>query len=321
MRSSLMLTVAAVSVLGGVGLQKSQRRFNPVVEVLAAGKPVFGLYAPANRRGGAPPPADAPPPKTPTELAREAIGNTTADYLFDGSMEGDFDRGYAPFTEFMKGMADAGPLDKSPTPRLHHPLFVKTHEIAPDPALARERIGKQLNLGVSGIVFVGVESAEEVKTGLAAMRFKSKGGTRSDDVGGAAAYWGMSEKEYKEKADVWPLNPEGEIFCILQIEDTRGVENLDDMLKNVPGIGAILIGEGDLSQELGYPRQYEHKVVLEWMKRIVDTCKKHNVVVGHPHVESGNVERIVKEGYRFLMMAPVQSYGHFTAAQKATGRT
>ena len=130
-----------------------------------------------------------------------------------------------------------------------------------------------------------------------------------------------SQQEYYKKADVWPLNPQGEIFCILQIEDTRGVENLDDMLKNVPGIGAILIGEGDLSQELGYPRQYEHKVVLEWMKRIVDTCKKHNVVVGHPHVETGNVERIVKEGYRFLMMAPVQSYGHFTSAQKATGRS
>ena len=31
------------------------------------------------------------------------------------------------------------------------------------------------------------------------------------------------------------------------------------MLKNVPGIGAILIGEGDLAQELGYPRQYEHR--------------------------------------------------------------
>ena len=46
------------------------------------------------------------------------------------------------------------------------------------------------------------------------------------------------------------------------------------------------------------------------MKRVVDTCKKHNVVVGHPHVEAGNAERIVKEGYRFLMCAPVQSYGH-----------
>ena len=62
----------------------------------------------------------------------------------------------------------------------------------------------------------------------------------------------------------------------------------------MPGIGAILIGEGDLSQELGYPRQYEHKVVLEWMQRVVDACKRHNVVVGHPHVEQGNVERIVK---------------------------
>jgi 4-hydroxy-2-oxoheptanedioate aldolase len=30
----------------------------------------------------------------------------------------------------------------------------------------------------------------------------------------------------------------------------------------VPGIGAILIGEGDLSQELGCPRDYENKIVL-----------------------------------------------------------
>ena len=137
----------------------------------------------------------------------------------------------------------------------------------------------------------------------------------------AARYWGLSQQDYYKKADVWPLNPEGEVFCILQIEDTRGVENLDAMLTKVPGIGAILIGEGDLGQELGIPRQYEHPELLKWMARVVDTCKKHNVVVGHPHVESGNCERIVKEGYRFLMMAPVQGFGHFTATQKAVGRT
>jgi 4-hydroxy-2-oxoheptanedioate aldolase len=43
-------------------------------------------------------------------------------------------------------------------------------------------------------------------------------------------------------------------------------------------------------------------------------------VVGHPHVEKHNVERIVSEGFRFLMCAPVQSYGHLEAAQKQTGR-
>ena len=57
------------------------------------------------------------------------------------------------------------------------------------------------------------------------------------------------------------------------------------------------------------------------MKRIVDTCKKNNVVVGHPHVEAGNCERIVAEGYRFLMMAPVQSYNHLEKARTAAGRT
>ena len=56
-------------------------------------------------------------------------------------------------------------------------------------------------------MFVGVESADEVEQGLAAMRFKAKGGTRPDEVGVAPKYWGMSEKDYRDKADVWPLNP------------------------------------------------------------------------------------------------------------------
>ena len=165
-----------------------------------------------------------------------------------------------------------------------------------------------------------MRSAPAATHGSKMLRIPAPAGIRGDGPTTAARFWGLGQQDYYQKADVWPLNPQGEIFCILQIEDTRGVDNLDDMLKNVPGIGCILIGEGDLSQELGYPRQYEHKTVLEWMKRVVDTCKKHNVVVGHPHVEAGNAERIIKEGYRFLMCAPVQSYGHLTATQKLTGR-
>jgi len=194
--------------------------------------------------------------------------------------------------------------------------------------MAQWQAKQALDIGCYGVVFPHISTVEEAANAVGACRYPrlksaahyAPAGIRGDGPTAAARYWGVSQQEYYQKADVWPLNPQGEIFCILQIEDTRGVENLDDMLKNVPGIGCILIGEGDLSQELGYPRQYEHKTVLEWMKRIVDTCKKHNVVVGHPHVEQGNVERIVKEGYRFLMCAPVQSYGHLTAAQKATGR-
>ncbi len=195
--------------------------------------------------------------------------------------------------------------------------------------MAQWQAKQALDSGCYGIVFPHISTVEEAYNAIGACRYPrmknaalyEPAGIRGDGPTAAARYWGLSQQDYYQKADVWPLNPQGEIFAILQIEDTKGVENLDAMLKDVPGIGAILIGEGDLSQELGYPRQYEHKVVLEWMKRIVDTCKKHNVVVGHPHVEAGNAERIIKEGYRFLMCAPTRSYGHLDKARQLAGRT
>jgi 4-hydroxy-2-oxoheptanedioate aldolase len=195
--------------------------------------------------------------------------------------------------------------------------------------MAQWQAKQALDVGCYGIVFPHISTVEEAANAVGACRYPrlksakyyEPPGIRGDGPTAAARYWGIGQQEYYGKADVWPLNPQGEIFCILQIEDTRGVENLDAILTKVPGIGAILIGEGDLGQELGIPRQYEHPELLKWMARVVETCKKHNVVVGHPHVESGNCERIVKEGYRFLMCAPVQGYGHLTATQKVVGRT
>ena len=194
--------------------------------------------------------------------------------------------------------------------------------------MAQWQAKQALDMGCYGIVFPHISTVEEAVNAVGSCRYPrldsaahyAPAGIRGDGPAAAARYWGLTQQEYYQRADVWPLNPQGEIFCILQIEDTRGVENLDDILANVPGIGAILIGEGDLSQELGYPRQYEHKIVLEWMKRVVDTCKKHDVVVGHPHVEERNAERVVKEGYRLLMCAPMQSFAHLEAARKQTGR-
>ena len=184
-----------------------------------------------------------------------------------------------------------------------------------------------LDLGCYGIVWPHISTVEEAHNAIAACRYPrlktaktyEPAGIRGDGPTSAARYWGLGQQEYYAKADVWPLDPNGEIFVILQIEDTRGVDNLDAMLNEVKGIGAILIGEGDLGQELGIPRQYEHPELLKHMAHVVETCKKHNVICGHPHVEAGNAERILKEGYRFLMCAPVRSYGHLDKARAAAG--
>jgi 4-hydroxy-2-oxoheptanedioate aldolase len=194
--------------------------------------------------------------------------------------------------------------------------------------MAQWHAKQALDMGCYGIVFPHISTVEEAYNAVGACRYPrlktapnyEPAGIRGDGPTSAVRYWGLTQQEYYQKADVWPLNPHGEVFVILQIEDTRGVENLDAILTKVKGIGAILIGEGDLGQELGFPRQYEHPELLKWMARVVETCKKHNVVVGHPHVEAGNAERIIKEGYRFLMCAPTRSYAHLDKTRQLVGR-
>jgi 4-hydroxy-2-oxoheptanedioate aldolase len=184
-----------------------------------------------------------------------------------------------------------------------------------------------LDRGVYGVVWPHVSDVAQAYNAVAACRYPRQktaplyepAGVRGDGPHAASRYWGLSQQEYYAKADVWPLNPRGEILVFLMIEDVQGIANLEDILRNVPGIGCVLIGEGDLSQELGVPRQYEHPLVKDAMAQIAETCKKHNVPVGHPHVTTKNVESVLAQGYKFLMSAPVRSYAAIEKAREIAG--
>lgn len=218
-------------------------------------------------------------------------------------------------------IAQSGSLAPAVTPMVRIP---------PNGDEKNQWLAKQaLDLGVYGIVWPHTSTAEQAYNAVAACRYPRQrtaprhdpAGVRGDGPTAAARYWGLTQQQYYARADVWPLDPGGEILVILMIEDTVGIGNLADMLKNVPGIGVILIGEGDLSQELGYPRQYDHPVVVDAMTQIVRTCREHNVPVGHPHVDADNAERLLGEGYRFLMAAPVRSYAGLDKGRKLAGRS
>lgn len=194
------------------------------------------------------------------------------------------------------------------------------------PANGGERnqwLAKQvLDAGAYGVVWPHITTVEDASNAVMACRYPrlkghplyQPGGVRGDAPAFAARYWGLTRQEYYERADVWPLNPRGEILVILMIEDTRAIENLPNILREVPGIGVILVGEGDLSQELDCPQQYGHPRVVDALRQVLETCKAHDVPCGHPHVRADNIERIVSEGYRFLATAPVRS---FPALEKA----
>jgi 4-hydroxy-2-oxoheptanedioate aldolase len=82
----------------------------------------------------------------------------------------------------------------------------------------------------------------------------------------------------------------------------------------------VLVGEGDLSQDMGYPRQYEHPEVAAAIDDILAICKEHNIPCGDPHVDAGNVEALVAKGFRWLMPAPAQSFAALQKGLAACGR-
>ena len=130
--------------------------------------------------------------------------------------------------------------------------------IPPNGGERMQWIAKQvLDIGVYGIVWPHVSSVDEARNAVAACRYPrpreakyyEPAGQRGDAPRTAARYWGLTDQEYYKKADTWPLNPEGEILVVIMCEEKRAIANLPSMLEQVEGIGVVLIGEGDLSQD------------------------------------------------------------------------
>ncbi|MPY90006.1 MAG: aldolase [Luteitalea sp.] len=205
------------------------------------------------------------------------------------------------------------------------PAVTPMIRIPPNGGEMNQWLAKQvLDIGSYGVVWPHISTVEEAYNAVAACRYPrprsarpyEPAGQRGDAPTHAARYWGITQQDYYARADVWPLNPHGEILVIIMCEQVKAIDNLPRILKEVPGIGVVLIGEGDLSQNLGFPRQYEHPAVVEAMTAIRRICNEHDVPCGHPHVDAQNAARIVDEGYRFLMTAPTRSYAGLEACRK-----
>ncbi len=210
------------------------------------------------------------------------------------------------------------------------PAVAPMVRIPPNGGEMNQWFAKQvLDIGVYGVIWPHVSTVEAARNAVAACRYPrppsapyfEPAGQRGDAPKNCAPYWGLTQQEYYTRADVWPLNPQGEILVVIMCEEVVAIKNLPKMLKEVPGIGVVLIGEGDLSQDLGLPRQYDHPTVASAIDEILGICKEHNVVCGHPHVDSKNVETLLAKGFRWLMAAPSYSFAGLEKGLKASGRS
>jgi 4-hydroxy-2-oxoheptanedioate aldolase len=270
-------------------------RLNGVIRALEAGKPAFTAFSKIDRQSAIEM-SDAPYDGIVFEMEHNP---------YDIAALGDA----LQYMLVRKTIAESGSVVPQVTPLARIP--------ANGCEMNQWQAKQVLDRGVYGVIVPHVWTTEQAYNVVASCRYArptgaalyEPKGVRGDGPAAAARYWGLSNQDYYKKADVWPLAPQGELIVGLMIESPEAIANLDDMLANVPGIGFCLIGEGDLSQALGYPRQYDHPEVAGAMRQIAEACHRHKVVVGNPHVGAKNVERLISEGYRFLMSAPSRSYG------------
>lgn len=201
--------------------------------------------------------------------------------------------------------------------------------IPPNGGELNQWVAKQvLDTGVYGVVWPHVSTVEDARNAVAACRYPRPStsarylpaGQRGDAPAAATRYWGLDQQEYYRRADVWPLAPDGELLVVVMCEEARAIGNLRQILREVPGIGVVLIGEGDLSQDLGYPRQYDHPTVAAAIAEVLAICTEAGVPCGHPHVNAGNVERLLEQGFRWLMPAPTRSFAALERGRAAVGR-
>jgi len=313
MRVSTRIGLAGLAVMAMSGCQSEGEagssavgaaeavHMNPMIALHERAQPVFGLYVPRaapfrGRDGGEPDPSEI---KTPAQIAQEFMSFGESDYVFHSSMEGGVDRELPGFQELVLAMRANGATART------HPFVVKTEKISEDPRAA-EHVHQQLAAGVSGIMFVHVESAEELRIGLDAMRFQANGGTRpNSDLGMAPEYWAMSAEEYRRKADLWPIAPEGELISWVIIESLEGLDNVREIAA-VPGVGVLWPGAGTLrgvftSTEADGTRVFDEAAWEGAIQKVLDACNEFDLLCGFP-ASPDNIEARMAQGFDVFVM-------------------
>jgi 2-keto-3-deoxy-L-rhamnonate aldolase RhmA len=132
-----------------------------------------------------------------------------------------------------------------------------------------ETILRYLETGVAGIVVPQVNSGEEARRIVQAVKYPPVGarGIGASRASGYGFKFGGGE-EYRRRANA-------ETIIIALLENVRGVENLDEILA-VDGIDVVFVGPADLSASMGGEIGFEVPAV----RQVVDEVLRRTIASG-----------------------------------------
>jgi 4-hydroxy-2-oxoheptanedioate aldolase len=217
------------------------KRINKAIELLEARQPIYYDYG----RGG--------------YDEGKVAAKTWADFLMYDMEGATLD--FAALRAFMKGLVDGGPTasgHRTPAVIVTLPLYGLD---APTVQANHWMIQQALAAGVHGLHICHARNVQAVAAFVRASRYEiHRQGLNAGLEEGlrmfgahefASGIWGVTPKQYYGVADVWPLNPKGELMIGVKIEDRVGLPNTEAIVR-VPGISFAEWGPRDTSYSNGF---------------------------------------------------------------------
>ena len=269
------------------------KRINRAIEILESGEAVY-YTGPSERsyEGG------------------KADAQTWADFINYDFEHGPFD--LVGLRAYMQGLVDGGPTKTGHrTPAVICTLPVTGTSEATIRANSWQ-IAHVLSAGVHGILLCHAEDPDAVRAFVECTRWPTNTiGTGEGGLGpgrqgnGAQGYaariWGLTGTEYIQKADPWPLNPDGEIFLGLKIENRRALARVDESLA-VPGLAFAEWGPGDMGLSFGHLDRHDPPYppeMVEARSKVMAACMENNLFflnMARPH----DIVEMLDEGVKVV---------------------
>lgn len=151
-------------------------------------------------------------------------------------------------------------------------------------------INRVLDMGAIGVIVPMIENAAQARVAASVVRYpplgaRSGGGNRLSliDPAGAAAYFDHANDE---------------VMLVIMVESESAISNVDEIMR-VPGVDVVLIGPGDLMQDVkarGLDEGHFERLVARVAEAAADTGSVAGYVCSTPTV----AKQRIAQGFRFI---------------------
>jgi 4-hydroxy-2-oxoheptanedioate aldolase len=281
------VTVLLLGTAGTPSAQIAEQRLhlNPVIAKLAEGRTVYGLQAGIEMSIG----------------SARAAARAPADYIYADMEHNPLD--LPALYQFHLAMTDRAMVLRKGNLQPNVALMAR---FPPEADQSAWVVKQALDMGLHGVFFNGVDTPEQALLAVSYMRYPARRdskypqprGVRGAGSGNATWIWGVTTDEYERHADLWPLNPDGDLLATMMIESVEGLANVDKIAATA-GVGSLFLGAAnDLAHSLGVPA--EHPDVEVARQKILTACKTHKIACNITANTADEIVRRVTEGWHMI---------------------